>query len=59
MTYFFLDGSQFFTSIYLRQDDNQKTCKVRIVLTMLDVSEIADFNSSAKDVDVDGAVDAT
>ncbi len=64
MTYFLLDGSQFFTSIYLRQDDNEKTCKFLIVLTMLETFEIADSNSLAKDkstLEVAGAVgvDAT
>ncbi len=64
MTYFLLDGSKFFTSIYLKQDDNEKTYTFLSILTMLKTLEIADSNFSAKDesmLEVAGAVgvDAT
>ena len=49
MTYFLLNGSKFFTSIYLKQDDNEKTCTFLSILTMLKTFEIADSNSLAKD----------
>ena len=49
MTYFLLDGSKSFTSIYLKQDDNEKTCTFLSILTMLKTFEIADSNFSVKD----------
>ncbi len=64
VTYCLQDGSQVFTFIYLRHEDNEKTCKFFSVLTMLEIIEIADSSSSAKDesmLEVAGAVgvDAT
>ena len=59
MTYFLLNVSKFFTSIYLKQDDNEKTCTFLSILTMLKTFEIVDSNSSAKDesmLEVAGAV---
>ena len=45
MAYFFLDGSQFVTSIYLRQDSNEKIYTFLGVLTVLETFEIVDSNS--------------
>ena len=59
MTYYLQDGSQVVTFIYLRQEDNEKTCKFFSVLTMLETFEIADSSCLAKDesmLEVAGAV---
>ena len=45
VTYFFQDGSQFVTSIYLRQDSNEKIYTFLGVLTVLETFEIVDSNS--------------
>ncbi len=45
VTYFFQNGSQFVTFIYLRHDSNEKIYTFLGVLTVLETFEIVDSNS--------------